>query len=243
MARNLRRLRMNFFRYIVLLGLAWASLPALAARPMVSDDARIVDTKGCQLESWGRINRQGAHQFWAVPACTPVEGLELTLGGAAERHEGSPRLSDTLAQAKWVLRPLQPNDWGLALSLGRSVKRALPGESDVASHYVNLPLSFSRRDDGLLLHLNLGLRQDKLERKDHATWGASTELLLRPGLQLIAEGFGESGSRPLLHAGLRYWLVPDRVQMDTTYGTQARWGTQQRWITIGVRLLWPPFLP
>lgn len=234
---------MIHLRHLFLLVSALFSLPALAARPMVTDDARIVDAKACQVESWGRINRQGASQFWAVPACAPVEGLELTLGGAAERHEERPRLSDTLTQAKWVLRPLQPNEWGLSLTLGRSVDRALPGERDADSHFVNVPLSFSRQGDALLMHLNLGLRHDRLERKDHTTWGASTELLLRPGLQLIAESYGESGSRPLLHGGLRYWLVPDRVQVDTTYGTQARWGASQRWISLGLRLLWPPFLP
>jgi hypothetical protein len=42
---------------------------------------------------------------------------------------------------------------------------------------------------------------------------------------------------------LRYWLVPDRVQMDTTIGAQARFGGGVRWYTIGVRVLSPAFLP
>ena len=47
---------------------------AHAARPMVTDDARIVDAKACQLESWVRHDPDST-QLWALPACNPTGNL------------------------------------------------------------------------------------------------------------------------------------------------------------------------
>ncbi len=211
---------------------------------MVTDDARIVDPKACQVESWVRTERHGANQFWAVPACTPVENFEITVGASVERSSGQERMADSLLQFKSMLRPLRTNDWGLALSLVRSVERGVePGARDATSHALNLPLSVSLRDDALVLHLNAGVRHDRLGRRHYATWGFGSELALRERLQLIAETYGESGQRPFVHGGLRYWLVPDRVQVDTTVGSRVQPGHGERWFTIGVRLLSPAFLP
>ncbi len=216
----------------------------LAARPMLTDDARIVDPQSCQVESCVRANHEGPAQAWAVPGCNPPGNPELSVGGSAGRADGERRLSNSLVQAKTMLKPLRTNGWGLALTLGRSLQRGLePGSSDAPSHYLNVPLSFSLRDDALVLHLNGGLREDRLRRQTFATWGLGSELQLRDRLQLITELYGESRSRPFLHGGLRYWVVPERVQIDTTYGTEARSGTQQRWFSVGLRLLSPAFLP
>ncbi len=38
------------------------------------------------------------------------------------------------------------------------------------------------------------------------------------------------------------WVVPDRVQIDATVGAQAGDYGASRWISIGMRLLSPPFL-
>lgn len=229
---------------LLALVLALPGLSARAARPMTTDDARIVDAKACQVESWLRVNKLGPHAFWAVPACSPVENLELTLGSALVRQGQQLRSADSLEQGKLVLRPLKPNDWGWAVSLGRSIEREPEtGHRRAPSNYLNVPISWSRQDDAVLLHLNLGLRHDRAENRRHTTWGLSSELQIRPGLQLIAESHGESGNRPFVHGGLRYWLVPERVQLDATYGSQARWASQQRWITVGVRLMTPAFLP
>lgn len=54
---------------------------AHAARPMITDDARLTDAGACQVESWVHIHGN-QHEFWALPACNPGGNLELTLGGA-----------------------------------------------------------------------------------------------------------------------------------------------------------------
>ncbi|TDF65559.1 hypothetical protein E1J61_13435 [Cupriavidus sp. L7L] len=49
---------------------------------------------------------------------------------------------------------------------------------------------------------------------------------------------------PSFRAGRRFWVVRDRVQVDTTYGNVFGGGTGERFFTIGLRLLLSPaFLP
>ena len=57
-------------RNFLALGVAALAMPfaAQAARPLVTDDARIVDPKACQLETWTRFNR-GSTEHWVQPAC------------------------------------------------------------------------------------------------------------------------------------------------------------------------------
>ncbi len=54
---------------------------AFAARPMITDDARIIDPQSCQLESWGKVSKN-TEEYWALPACNPFGFFELTLGGS-----------------------------------------------------------------------------------------------------------------------------------------------------------------
>lgn len=62
-------------RSSLLLCLAAGSLHAHAARPMITDDARIVDAKACQVESWVKDNK-GSTEYWAIPACNFTGNLE-----------------------------------------------------------------------------------------------------------------------------------------------------------------------
>jgi hypothetical protein len=81
---------------------------AQAARPMITDDARIVDAKVCQLESWVKKTPDST-ETWALPACNFTGNLELTLGGALTREDGQTRTTDVQAQGKTIFKPLEVN--------------------------------------------------------------------------------------------------------------------------------------
>lgn len=49
-------------------------------------------------------------------------------------------------------------------------------------------------------------------------------------------------SRSGLAAGVRGWIVPDRVQVDSTYGWQLNGTHRTEWITFGLRLITKPLL-
>lgn len=214
-----------------------------AARPMITDDARIVDPKACQVEAWARSNRDST-EFWALPACNPLGGFEVTFGGARVREDGTSQFTDEQVQVKALFRPYEPGGWGVGLGVGtirhphREVASGWPGDT-----YFYLPVSVAAGSDDWVVHVNAGAVRRRDEDRTIATWGLGNEIRLRHDLYFIPEVFALDRGRPFYQVGLRYWLVKDRWQMDATYGNRAVSDTQQRWFSIGVRLLSPPFLP
>lgn len=213
---------------------------AQAARPMVTDDARIVDAKACQLESWGKDNR-GSAEYWVLPACNFTGNLELTLGGARAREGGDIRTTDVQLQGKTLFRPLEANDWGIGLAAG--MVRHPQADAGKQDWYTNVPTSFSFRDDAVVVHTNVGWLREGETRRNCLTWGLGTEVELAEQTWLIAETFGQNQGKPFHQLGLRHWLVADRVQLDATYGNRNGSGSGERWFSIGLRLLSVPFLP
>ncbi|WP_229407161.1 hypothetical protein [Methylobacillus flagellatus] len=212
----------------------------MAARPMITDDARVVDPQSCQLESWAKRNRNST-EYWALPGCSPAENLELTLGGAITREDGASQNTDLMMQAKALFKPLETNSYGYGLVVGYAQHPRLDNNSSmVGNAYAYVPVSASLFSDKLILHANLGALHDKEKSRTDMTWGFGSEIPLAGKLDLITETYGDHRSRPYYQAGLRYWLVQDRVQIDTTYGNRMHNNSDERWLSIGLRLLSAP---
>lgn len=203
-----------------LIALVACATSAYGARPFVTDDARIVDEGHCQLETFYKDQRAyPASEFWFVPACNPF-GLELTLGG--NRIEGE---RNSLVQGKLVFKELKPNGVGVAGSVG----------SFGGDPYVNGIASVSLLDDRATVHANAGvIRNPDAER---GTWGIGMEAqLARPRWYAIAETYGERGDKPTRHIGLRYWLIPERFQVDASHGEQGA-SPARRFHSVGLRFI------
>ena len=215
------------------------SSSAQAARPMVIDDARVVDAKSCQLESWLKAteNRQ---EFWALPACNFTENTEVTLGGA-KLKDGDQQDQNNVFQIKHLLKAMQHGHSGYAWSLGnvhyRLDKQAQSGD-DV---YATLISSHPYYSDHLILHTNLGLLRADQNNQYRTTWGLGAEYQLKTDLWMMGEIYGQRTSVPSYQVGLRYWLIDQRFQLDTTFGSTT--DHAESWISLGVRLLSVPFLP
>lgn len=220
--------------------LALASCLVHAARPMITDDASIVDPKSCQFEGW-TMKKRASTGYWGAPACNFSGNLELSVGGARAHDATGTRATDALIQGKTLLEPLETNGWGVGLAIG--AQRHLRSARGGADWYVNVPASFSFRDDRFLLHANLGWLREQETRHHHLTWGLGSETRLGGGTTLIAETFGQNQGRPLFQIGLSQSIVPGRAQIFAAYGNRMGGGTQERWFSIGVRLLTMPFLP
>ena len=76
-----------------------------AARPMITDDARIIDPQSCQVESWVKSSKD-SEEYWALPACNPLGFFELTLGGSKIHSQDPTDSSGRVVQAKTVFREL-----------------------------------------------------------------------------------------------------------------------------------------
>ncbi|MDR1163916.1 MAG: hypothetical protein LBM17_08805 [Candidatus Accumulibacter sp.] len=222
--------------------LSFAVSLAHAARPMNTDDARVVDSKACQLETWTK-KTPGGSEHWALPACNFTGNLEVTLGGLRGRNEHI-RDTATVFQGKTLFKSLETNGWAWGLVFGNAHRSKSSANTGLSSErYAYIPASFSFRDDRFILHTNVGWSREKAERKDRMTWGVGSETRLTGSTWLIAETFGQNHGKPFYQVGLRHWLVPDRVQIDATFGDRIDGIGGERWFSIGLRLLSPSFLP
>jgi hypothetical protein len=218
--------------------LALVLLPpaAHAARPLVTDDARLVDPQGCQVETFVKQQRKfRENEFWILPACNPFGTVELALG--ANRIGSSYGDSRTaILQAKTLLVPLEPRGIGFAFTIGMT-RVSRTHAQDVSNPFVNVIGSFSFAGEHVLVHANAGAERD-LDRT-RGTWGLGAEILLQaPRLFAIVETYGQRLEKPTLHGGLRLWIVPNRLQADATVGAQHASPVDRRFATLGVRLLW-----
>lgn len=227
-------------RQLLTLGLVLLSLPAWAARPFVTDDARLTTAGSCQLESWVR-SYQDSREVWALPACNPAGNLEITLGGGqASDFVNSVSTADHVFQFKTLFKPLTPDSWGIGLAAGRVLHPEIhPGPNQLGNHYVYVPLSIDVQERRTVVHANLGWLRDAASGRDVTTWGTGMEAQTRKaGLSLMAETFGDDQNRPYWQAGVRWFLIPDLLQIDATLGQQAGGNSASRWISFGLR--WTP---
>lgn len=230
-------------RLAPLLFCALFPLAALAARPMVTDDARTVDAGACQLESWLRFNRD-SHETWALPACNFGGNFELTVGGGLERGNDGSRVRDAVVQAKTLFRPLADNAYGFGLVVGSVRHPAINTRSNqLGDIYAYLPASVSLAGGRVLVHANLGALRDGADGQLRATWGVGSEIGATPRLQVIAETFAPAAGKSYVQLGLRYWLLAERLQLDATWGDRLHAGSSERWFSLGLRLLTQAFLP
>ena len=215
---------------------------AQAARPMNTDDANIVDDKACQLESWVKSTHTSLER-WAIPGCNLGGEVEWSVGGNAQTDDGLGKTQFWVAQAKkrWV--PVGEDTVGISTTLGTMVTRpALGNKPEDKDYYLNVPVTVPLGQDRLV-HLNAGWVNHQTLGVNRPTWGVGGELPLTAKVIAIAETYGEAAMGTRYQLGLRMWVVPQRVQIDTTYGNRIGQPEHERWFTVGLRLLSPAFLP
>ena len=227
---------------LIAAGVVLAQPGAHAARPMVTDDARITDAHACQVETWNKTTRVG-REFWAFPACNPFGNFEITLGANDLPDGTGGRTGDYLLQGKTLFRELDTNGyaWGLAAGIVRHGD-PMPGQGQTSATYFYVPISASFADDGLIVHLNVGAQNNRDTGARPVTYGLGSEINLTPRFALIAETYGDDRTRNYYQAGVRVWVVPGRFQIDATRGAQAGDFGGSRWWSVGVRLISPAFL-
>lgn len=222
---------------------ALCMVQAHAARPMNTDDANIVDEKSCQLEAWAKTTRTSLER-WAMPGCNFGSELEWTVGGNAQTEDAVGHTQFWVGQVKkrWV--PVGERSVGISTTVGAMATRpATADRHNDKDYYLNIPVTVPLGQERFV-HLNAGWVQHQNLGARRATWGVGGEWPMSPMVIAIAETYGEQNTgRARYQVGLRVWVVPKHVQIDTTYGNQLGQPEHQRWFTVGLRLLSPAFLP
>jgi hypothetical protein len=78
-----------------------SSSSSFAARPLITDDARLTTSGSCQLEAYTRIYKDSTEK-WATPACNLTGNFEVTAGVGDIKSTGDPVVKDYVLQAKTV---------------------------------------------------------------------------------------------------------------------------------------------
>lgn len=226
-------------RLLSLIFLFWLPQISYAARPLVTDDARLTNAHSCQLESWMR-SYQGGQELWALPACNLGENFEITLGGGTyHNRDDHYHTEDWIAQFKTLFKPLETNGWGVGFAVGRVMHPDIQaGPNQLGNTYFYIPVSFSMKDDDVIVHVNMGMLRDRQEDRDKVNMGVGSEFKLGGNFKGVAEVFGDHTQNPFYQVGLRYSLVPEVFQIDGTVGQQVNGNSQTQWLSIGVR--WTP---
>lgn len=225
---------------LVLWGLFFLALirvPAEAARPFVTDDARLTAAGSCQLESWTRFYSNST-EVWTLPACNPGGNFEFTLGGGRVNYQdpSRPGSEDYVFQAKTLFKPLETNGWGWGAAVG-TVRhpKVNPGPNLFGNTYIYFPVSASFADNRVVMHLNTGWLHDKVLSREHLTWGIGSEINANDRLTIVAESFGDNRANPYWQTGVRYAIIPHLFQIDATVGRQTGTDQGNRWISFGLR--------
>lgn len=220
--------------------LLMAALPAIAGRPLTTEDASVLEDKRCQLEAW--IDRgHDATQAWLAPACNFGGGIEWQAGGARLRTEGTTRFSVAYLQAKTLFPAAADSTWRAGIVAGVS-KRLLNERYRGFHHpYVTIPVSVEVGE--ATIHANGGWSRDREASRNFATWGLAAEAPLSEMLTVVGEAFGQNRERPFLRAGARLSIVKEVVDLDLTVVTRPGGTRDERFVSLGVFWQSGRFLP
>ncbi|MBL8914567.1 MAG: hypothetical protein JNM17_27940 [Archangium sp.] len=242
------------FPRVALVWMVLSAAPALAIRPFITDDARVVGDKLVQLETWGTLE-DGLLIQWVAPSFGPTEWLEVSVAfthgaqlydpaGAEEHAQPGPwGIAGPLVQAKFLVRHAEPNQLpgvavavGSLLPFGHAHLRAAPGFFLYAAITESLG-----ENERVLIHANLGVGVRSETTTDMSLLaGAGTQIRLFAGLHGVAElvyGDAFTGIDAFaVQGGFRY-ILNEHVQFDATVGGGVAGEPRPLWVSAGIRLV------
>lgn len=207
------------------------------ARPFVTDDARLTTAGSCQIETWTR-SYASSLETWALPACNPKGNLEFTVGGGHAYFDSSTTSNSTdyVYQAKTLFQKLDEHTTGIGLAIGTIHHPSIQvGPNQHGNQYAFIPISIPLLDDRLIMHLNPGILRDKASQETRKTWGIGFEFNASQRWMLIAESFGDTSTGSYWQSGVRFAIIPNLLQVDTTAGKKYSGNSETQWISFGLR--------
>lgn len=210
------------------------ALPSFAGRPLTTEDAAIVEAKGCQVESW--IDRSSsATTGWIVPACNFGLNTELQAGFARTRADGQARFSEAYVQAKTLLREMTDDEpWGVGLVVGATKRPRNETHRGWDNPYILGVFTQAICNTPLTLHANAGWARDREARRDLTLWGVALEAAVNDRLTLLGEVYGQNAQKPFVRIGGRWTAIKDRLDIDLSWVERRGGPSEERFVSIGV---------
>ncbi len=213
--------------------LLWLCGSAHAVRPQVTEDAGVNHPGTCQFEVWQDHARDGHHVHQA-PVCGVLPDLEL---GAEVVHSipSKQHLEARAVSLKWVPDWAQWQDWQFGLKGGALSQKLLGTPHWHAINWSAMLLATRELSHQWTLHVNLGHIHDIDQHATVTNVNASLNWRPHPRWLIFAEVLGDTRTALQKSAGLRWWLLQDRVAVDVT---AARNGAHARTSVWGIGLGW-----
>jgi hypothetical protein len=215
---------------------AVTALPALAGRPLATEDADTLEAGACEWESFaGRETARGtpSARAWATQVgCGVGHGAQVALAYGEMRSAGFKVPGWTLS-GKLGLVPRAEGTAGLTLAWALGAEKA-PGDS--LKHETSLLNLVATKElaDGVLGHANLGWTRSESARRSSTLWNLAVESAVGHGVDLMAEVYGDDRSKPWVGTGIR-WTLGDSFSVNVSYSVQTEAVRVKLW-TLGFKL-------
>ena len=227
--------------------------PALAVRPFVTDDARVIGKNLFLVEASLRRDSEQLQNL-TILSYGPMEKLELAVGFAngfflegADAWKYS--VAGPLAQAKYLFTEGTPNGYpGVALVIGAGAPYGTNGFGNVSwSNFTYLALTEALGEkERVLIHANIGVNRSQPgdSWKYATTWGIGTQVRVSGGWHYVGEIYhgdpyaGDAGGA--FQTGIRYF-ISEKIQLDATAGS-GLWGDNKPAVFVGcgIRVIFAP---
>lgn len=223
-------LPLNTFIYLILF-IFIVNISTFAARPLITDDAETTPKGVCQLESWVQRNKQST-ELWGLPTCGVTDSFEITAGGGYS-NTGK---TDYIFQTKNRLTSLSTHEIGTGIIIGAVAHPEITKNANqIANYYAYVPFSFSLSNDQNLFHTNVGWRYDKDTQEHNTIWRVGFEIPFNASWSSVGETYGDYRKNSYWQLGLRYVLISDVFQLDSSIGGALNNSLTERWVSLGFR--------
>ncbi|WP_088284456.1 hypothetical protein [Ideonella sp. A 288] len=210
---------------------------ALAGRPIVTEDAGVLDRGACEFETFAlRATQRGAPSATGLSAqvgCGVGYRSQVAVAVATTRSDGQSEHGLALV-GKTALNEPGPTGpaWTLAwgLDAAKPSGESLDHESTFLNGVMSLPIT-----ERLKLHANLGWSHSQSARQSTTGWAMALERSLPSGIDLLGEVFADDRERsPWVQVGVRWAVVPDKLFVDASWGMQTS-SSRPKALTIGLK--------
>lgn len=197
--------------------------PALADRSRLDDDTDVLDAGDCELEMKAErttVRGAAAERGSAVQlGCGIGWRTELVAMFATNRSDG-PRTQGSAVEGKTALRDRSGDRIGWTLAYGVATEREAGLSWRRSGQFIAIEAT---RTLGRLwlVEAKLGAARDRASHSDATRWGLAVERALTDALEAGVEIDGDDRQRPLVAAGLRYEILPDRALVSLSYGLRS----------------------
>lgn len=207
---------------------------AFANRPFDTEDASVPQHGECELEAFhARSNKGEVRENTAEFGCGFGNFMQVKLETTRER-EAAETARFTGYGLKALLRPMGSDEAGYAVVLNGSRQHGTDGRF-FSEHRLLGAASVPLSAEDLVLHLNAGLSDSNLGQapKQRIVHAAALVWEFTEGTAIGVETFGESGLRRNWRLGIRHQLIKDTLQIDASYGSPYRSGSEAHFMSIG----------